>query len=177
MMEPANKKPAPTLSTSSAFRFVLTVGIVNLFADMTYEGASSINGPFLGLLGAGAAAIGVISGVGEFLDYSLRLFAGYVTDKTGKYWLVTFVGYAINLLAVPALALAGSWTRVRSSETAHDRSTILAGQICRARLRNACAKAGRGAKPSLITPSISYVRALIGTGSPMSVSPLYSEGI
>src|SRR5437762_8897041 len=106
MTEPANKKPAPTLSTSSAFTFVLTMGIVNLFADMTYEGASSINGPFLGSLGAGAAAIGVISGIGEFLGYSLRFIAGYISDKTGKYWLATFIGYSINLLVVPALALA-----------------------------------------------------------------------
>src|SRR5947209_3012696 len=98
MTEPAEKKPASTLSTPSAFRFVLTLGIVNLFADMTYEGASSINGPFLGKLGAGAAAIGVISGLGEFLGYSLRLGAGYVADKTGRYWFITFVGYGINLL-------------------------------------------------------------------------------
>src|SRR5258707_11210376 len=93
------------LSDSPAFRFVLTMGIVNLFADMTYEGASSINGPFLGRLGASAAAIGVNSGVGEFLGYSLRFVAGYVSEKSGKYWLVTFIGYSINLLAVPALAL------------------------------------------------------------------------
>src|SRR5437660_11061035 len=98
MMEAATKKAAPTLSTSSAFRFVLTVGIVNLFADMTYEGASSINGPFLGMLGASAAMIGVISGVGEFLGYSLRLVAGYVADKTGKYWVVQFIGSGLNLL-------------------------------------------------------------------------------
>ena len=96
------------LIASSAFAFVFTMGIVNLFADMTYEGASSINGPFLGMLGASAAAIGVISGVGEFLGYSLRFISGYISDKTGKYWLVTFIGYAINLLAVPALALAGN---------------------------------------------------------------------
>ncbi len=96
------------LIASSAFAFVFTMGIVNLFADMTYEGASSINGPFLGTLGASAAAIGVISGVGEFLGYSLRFISGYISDKTEKYWLVTFIGYAINLLAVPALALAGN---------------------------------------------------------------------
>src|SRR3981081_2577390 len=107
MAEPATTKPPPGLSASSAFRFVLTLGIVNLFADMTYEGASSINGPYLGMLGASAAAIGVIAGVGEFLGYSLRLVAGYLADKTGRYWLVTFIGYAVNLLAVPALALAG----------------------------------------------------------------------
>src|SRR5437870_13263728 len=111
MTEPADTKSAPasTLSASSAFWFVFTLGIVNLFADMTYEGGSSINGPYLGALGAGAAAIGVISGLGEFLGYSLRIVAGYVSDKTGKYWLITFIGYAINLFAVPALALAGNW--------------------------------------------------------------------
>jgi MFS family permease len=109
MSEPATQKQAPALPASSAFSFVLTLGIVNLFADMTYEGASGINGPFLGALGATAAAIGVISGVGEFLGYSLRIVAGYVSDKSGKYWLITFLGYAINLFAVPALALAGNW--------------------------------------------------------------------
>src|SRR5438874_6431753 len=103
------QKRTPTLSTSSAFRFVLTMGIVNLFSDMTYEGASSINGQFLGTLGATAAAIGVISGVGEFLGYSLRFVAGYISDRTGKYWLITFIGYSVNLLAVPALALADGW--------------------------------------------------------------------
>src|SRR5437868_14907418 len=85
------------------------MGIVNLFADMTYEGGASINGPFLGTLGASAAMISIIAGVGEFLGYSLRSVAGYVADKTGKYWRITFLGYSINLLAVPAMALAGNW--------------------------------------------------------------------
>src|ERR1051326_1397411 len=94
---------------ASAFVFVLTMGIVNLFADMTYEGGASINGPFLGTLGASAAAISIIAGIGEFLGYSLRSVSGYVADKTGKYWLLTFFGYSVNLLAVPAMALAGNW--------------------------------------------------------------------
>lgn len=94
---------------SPAFRFVMIMGIVNLFADMTYEGGAAINGPFLGILGASGAAISIIAGLGEFLGYSLRPIAGYISDKTGKYWLVTFIGYSINLLAVPAMALAGSW--------------------------------------------------------------------
>jgi MFS family permease len=88
---------------------VLAIGIVNLFGDVTYEGGASINGPFLGSLGASAAMISIIAGLGEFLGYSLRSVSGYVADRTGKYWLVTFVGYVINLLAVPAMALAGSW--------------------------------------------------------------------
>ena len=38
-----------------AFRFVLIIGIVNFFADMTYEGARSVVGPFLGSLGASSS--------------------------------------------------------------------------------------------------------------------------
>jgi hypothetical protein len=106
---PTMRRGVLLLSDSPAFQFVLTMGIVNLFADMTYEGGASMNGPFLGSLGAGAAAISIIAGIGEFLGYSLRSVAGYVADKTGKYWPVTFVGYSINLLAVPAMALAPTW--------------------------------------------------------------------
>jgi MFS family permease len=96
-------------SPNSAFNFVLTLGVVNLFADMTYEGGAAINGPFLGGLGAGAAVVSIVAGFGEFLGYSLRAVAGYVADRTGKYWPITFVGYAVNLLAVPAMALVDHW--------------------------------------------------------------------
>ena len=85
------------------------MGVVNLFGDVTYEGGGSINGPFLATLGASAAIVSITAGAGEFLGYALRPFAGYVADKSGRYWLITFVGYAINLIAVPAMALAGNW--------------------------------------------------------------------
>ena len=92
-----------------AFKFVLTIGIVNLFADMTYEGARSITGPFLQSLGATALAVGLIAGGGELFGYVLRSVAGYLADKTQRYWIVIIIGYAINMLVVPALALAGNW--------------------------------------------------------------------
>src|SRR5260221_4385420 len=92
-----------------AFRFVLIIGIVNFFADMTYEGARSIVGPFLSSLGASAAVVGFVAGFGELVGYGLRSVSGYFADKTQKYWAITFLGYAINMLAVPALALAGNW--------------------------------------------------------------------
>src|SRR5438105_13218146 len=94
---------------STVFRFVILIGVVNLFADLTYEGARSVIGPFLAQLGATAAIISIVSGTGEFFGYVLRALAGYLADKTGRYWTLTFVGYAINLLAVPALALPGNW--------------------------------------------------------------------
>jgi MFS family permease len=97
------------LNKSAALRFVLLIGIVNLFADFTYEGARSITGPFLSLLGASAAVVGAVAGFGELAGYALRSVTGYLADKTHRYWVAAFVGYAINMLAVPALALAGSW--------------------------------------------------------------------
>ncbi len=92
-----------------ALNFVLTMGVVSLFADMTYEGARGIAGQFLLTLGASATAVGFIAGFGELAGYGLRSVFGYLADKTHKYWAFIFVGYAINLLAVPALALAGNW--------------------------------------------------------------------
>lgn len=93
----------------SALRFVVLLGLVSLFADMTYEGARSIAGPFLATLGATGAAVGLVAGFGEFAGYALRLVSGLITDRTRRYWMLTITGYCVNLLAVPALALAGRW--------------------------------------------------------------------
>jgi len=91
------------------FYFVILLGLVSLFSDMTYEGARGITGPYLFYLGAGAAIIGFASGFGEFIGYGLRLFSGWIADKTKKYWSLMFIGYALNLLSVPALAFVNSW--------------------------------------------------------------------
>lgn len=93
----------------SVFYFIILLGVVSLFSDMTYEGARSIIGPFLGFLGASATVIGFTAGFGEFLGYALRLFSGVILDKTKKYWAIIFTGYVVNLLAVPALALVNCW--------------------------------------------------------------------
>ena len=102
--------PSSSRATAKrALTFVVLIGVVSLFADMTYEGSRSIWGPFLGTLGATGAIVGLVAGGGELLGYLLRLFTGVLADKTQRYWTITIVGYAINLLAVPALALAGNW--------------------------------------------------------------------
>ena len=95
----------------TAFAFILLMGIVSLFSDMTHEGAASILGDFLSLAGASAATIGFVSGLGELIGYSLRLVTGWITDKTKKYWPLTVLGYGIDCMAIPALALVphGGW--------------------------------------------------------------------
>lgn len=97
------------LSRGTALRFVILASVVSLLGDTTYEGARSVTGPFLATLGASATAVGFVAGFGELLGFGLRLVSGYVTDRTRRYWTVAILGYAVNLLAVPALALAGRW--------------------------------------------------------------------
>lgn len=100
------KASARTLQ-QEALRFIVALGLLSLFADMVYEGARSILGPFLVTLGASAAAVGFISGVGEFLGYGFRIVAGYAADRTHRYWALTIAGYLLTLVAVPLLGLVG----------------------------------------------------------------------
>lgn len=97
------------LTKKSAIQFVILLGLVSLFADMTYEGGRSLSGQYLAILGANGTIVGIVAGLGEFIGYGFRLASGYVSDKTGKYWLITIVGYILNLFAVPLLAFAGNW--------------------------------------------------------------------
>jgi Major Facilitator Superfamily len=99
---------APDLARS-ALVFVVLIGIVSLFSDMTYEAARGINGAFLAVLGASALVVGLISGLGELLGYLVRLGSGYVAGRSGRFWLWTGIGYLVNFFAVPAMALAGNW--------------------------------------------------------------------
>lgn len=98
-----------TIDRKTATKFVVLLGLVSLFSDMTYEAARSINGPYLELLGTSGTTVGWVAGLGELLGYGLRIISGYLSDKTRKYWTITITGYILNLLSVPLLALAGYW--------------------------------------------------------------------
>jgi MFS family permease len=128
----------------SAFRFVLIIGIANFFADFTYEGARGIIGPFLGSLGASAAIVGFVAGFGELMGYGLRSVSGYFADKSHRHWAFAFLGYAVNMLAVPALALAGQWP-------------LAAGLVVAERI-------GRGIRKPTVEAMLSYAGRSIGAG-------------
>lgn len=94
---------------SAALKFVVLVGVMSFFADFVYEGSRSIIGPYLAFLGAGALAVGVITGFGELLGYGLRLVSGRLSDRTRQFWPITIAGYILQMSVVPLLALAGNW--------------------------------------------------------------------
>lgn len=90
-------------------KFIVLMGVVSLTADMTHEGARSITGPYLAFLGASATVVRFVAGFGELVGYAFRFVSGYFGDRTGMYWGITILGYVINIVAVPLLALAGRW--------------------------------------------------------------------
>jgi predicted MFS family arabinose efflux permease len=132
------------MKNRSALHFVLIIGIANFFADFTYEGARGIIGPFLGSLGASAAAVGIVAGLGELMGYGLRSVSGYFADKSHRHWTFAFVGYAINMLAVPALALTRQWP-------------IAASFVVSERI-------GRGIRKPTVEAMLSYAGRSIGAG-------------
>jgi MFS family permease len=94
---------------SIAIKFVLLIGVVSFFADFAYEGARSVTGPYLALLGASATLVGFIAGLGELLGYALRLVSGPLSERTGQFWPITLFGYLVQMSAVPLLAWAPNW--------------------------------------------------------------------
>ena len=96
------------LNKKKALQLIMLFGLVSLLGDTIYEGARSVNGPYLKLLGTNALAVGLVAGVGEFLGYGIRLLSGYFSDQTKYYWLFTIAGDGM-LASVPLLALTGFW--------------------------------------------------------------------
>lgn len=100
-----NSFVASAFTGSGALAFITLMGIVSLFSDMTHEGARSILGEYLSLTGASGAAIGFVSGLGELLGYGLRIASGMIADRSKKYWTMVILGYTVQVMAIPALAL------------------------------------------------------------------------
>lgn len=99
----------PSAVRETTLKFVLLIGVLSFFADFTYEGSRSILGPYLATLQASALVVGVVTGFGELLGYSLRLVSGRLADLTQKFWPITIAGYVVQMSSVPLLALAGNW--------------------------------------------------------------------
>ncbi|PKL01278.1 MAG: MFS transporter [Tenericutes bacterium HGW-Tenericutes-1] len=88
-----------------AFLFIVLLGIISFFSDFTHEGARSIYGQYLSLIGVSAFLVSTTAGLGEFIGQALRILTGWIADKTGRYWFMMILGYSVNLLAIPLLGL------------------------------------------------------------------------
>jgi MFS family permease len=50
--------------------------------------------------------VGLVTGAGEAMALVLRLFSGPLADRSGRYWSLTILGYAMTAVCVPLLAVA-----------------------------------------------------------------------
>lgn len=91
-----------------SFRLIILLGVVSLCGSLVSNGARSVTGPYLDLLGAGAAVVGLVAGLGEFVGYALRFATGVYVDQSRHYWTMALIGYGL-LAAIPLLALVGRW--------------------------------------------------------------------
>ena len=103
----AARSTTPSTSPMRPWHFVLAFGVVSLLADMVYEGARSIIGPYLATLGASATVVGLVAGAGEFIGYGLRVVSGYAVRRTRRYWTWTILGYTLTVLSVPLIGVTG----------------------------------------------------------------------
>src|SRR3954466_15765534 len=97
-------------SRVSAVRFVAWAGVVSALSDIVYEGGRSVIGPYLPTFGAPAAVVALVTAPGEAVALVLRLVTGPFSDRTGKPWPQTIVGYALTLVCVPLMGVAGGLT-------------------------------------------------------------------
>jgi len=144
-----------SIDAKRALRFVALIGIVNGFSDFTYEGGRGVVGAFLGHLGANGAVVGAVAGGGEVAGYAIRSVAGVIADRTGLYWLEVWLGYAINVLCVPALALAGSWP-------------VAAGLVIGERV-------GRGIRKPVVAAMLSHAGTSLGSGRVFGINELLDQ--
>lgn len=92
-----------------ALIFVILLGAISFCADIASDGARSIIGPYLAMLGATSTIVGFVAGLSELVSYGLRAVTGYIIDVTSSYWTFATIGYGLTLLAVPIMGFAGHW--------------------------------------------------------------------
>lgn len=78
------------------------------------------------------------------MGYALRSVSGYFADKFHRHWVFAFLGYAVNMLTVPALALATQWPVA---------ATLVVAE-----------RVGRGIRKPTVDAMLSYAGKSIGAG-------------
>ena len=152
--EKATKKFGP-------MHFIMGFGIVSMLMDIVYEAALSVQGPLLYSVGATAAVVGIVSGIGEATSLAGRLVSGPAADRTGRYWTFAILGYAATGLAVPAMGFVGSVFGVSFFIVLERFGKSLRTPSRDAMLSHAAAKVGRG-KGFALHEALDQVGAIAG---------------
>lgn len=162
----------------TAFRFILVFGIVSALMDIVYEGARSVTGPFLGVLGASALLISVVTGAGEAVALVLRLVFGYLADRPRLRWALAISGYGLTALSVPLLGITNALWIACLLVLAERLGKAVRSPAKDAMLAEAGTAVGRG-KAFAFHEALDQIGAIIGpllVGASLSLSGSYGPG-
>ncbi len=100
-------------------RSIIAIGFVSLFMDVSSEMIHGLLPLFLTVtLGASAATVGLIEGLGEATGQIVRVFSGAISDRTRRRKPLAVAGYGLSALTKPLFALAGSPVTVAAARFA-----------------------------------------------------------
>jgi MFS family permease len=91
---------------------IVFLGLVSFFTDLSTEMVYPLIPLYLASMGATPILMGVIEGVSESLASLLKVYSGYVTDKSQRKKALAFWGYTSSLFYKFALIFASSWTGI-----------------------------------------------------------------
>ncbi|MGW2642820.1 MFS transporter [Streptomyces sp. NPDC001348] len=154
-------REANTTARMGPWRFVVWFGTVSLLADFVYEGARSITGPLLASLGASALVVGVVTGAGEAAALGLRLVSGPLADRTRRFWGLAIAGYALTVVSVPLLGVAGTLWAACALVVAERIGKAVRSPAKDTLLSHATAATGRG-RGFAVHEAMDQIGALVG---------------
>lgn len=93
-------------------RNVVGMGLTSLLSDAGHEMATTVLPGFLAVLGAPAAALGVIEGVSDSVSSFIKLGSGWFSDQMGSRKPITVGGYFLTGISPIVFALAHVWSLV-----------------------------------------------------------------
>lgn len=93
-------------------RNVIALGVTSFFTDVSSEMIRALMPLFLMTLGAGRGIIGLVEGTADGAASILKVFSGWLSDRTGKRKVIVAIGYSLSTLAKPFVAVADNWVQV-----------------------------------------------------------------
>ena len=88
---------------------VKLLGASSFFNDVGSDMIAPLLPFYIASLGGGGIALGLLSGMREGLASLLKIFGGWLSDRTGKRKIFVFLGYFISIIFRFMFLIANSW--------------------------------------------------------------------